>query len=225
MLQNLDANPGLMERVLAYNAAAVSHTTVDQLNRSSTELNDSSANWTGPTLCITDGDTDGRLKVKTESITGLCPSGEAAVPAIPIDTMMLDWDVGKEKDGMLFAKLDIEGGEYDALLGGSKTFSSNLTRPCFIYIEVKRGSPIYDHFSILNETYGYAVYEDLDSGLIGRESFPPKGSLWDGEGNYELRLPGEELAKCIKRVRRVTCAAKASMPRMQHGVGIGVSIA
>ena len=110
---------------------------------------------------------------------------------------------------ILFVKIDIEGGEYEALLGGNQTFSSPETRPCYIYIELKVDTKTskYDKaYHLLTKVYGYSDFDDIDSGLSGPSSYPPKGAVWDLEGNYEFRVPQSEMKQCVERARRSSCS-------------------
>ena len=105
---------------------------------------------------------------------------------------------------LLFAKFDIEGSEYEALLGAKGLFASNATRPCYVYIEIKATSvnPRYEAaFNLLRYAYGYSHYYDIDSGLSGNLSYPPKGAVYPNEGNYEFQLPRGEMEDCTNRVR------------------------
>eukprot|EP00592_Proboscia_alata_P010125 CAMPEP_0194362370 /NCGR_PEP_ID=MMETSP0174-20130528/10102_1 /TAXON_ID=216777 /ORGANISM="Proboscia alata, Strain PI-D3" /LENGTH=326 /DNA_ID=CAMNT_0039135189 /DNA_START=460 /DNA_END=1440 /DNA_ORIENTATION=- len=114
---------------------------------------------------------------------------------------------------LFFAKLDIEGSEYEALLGAKSVFSSKETRPCYVYIEIKFSSvnPAYDKaFHMMKDTYGYTDFYDIDSGLVGNDSYPPIGKAYENEANYEFRLPTSELEECITRVRKHTSCSSSS---------------
>jgi len=121
----------------------------------------------------------------------------------------MDWTYYRSDSGSLFfAKLDIEGGEYEALLGSNTTFSSLDTRPCYVYIELKVETETgkYDRaYELLTTVYGYTGFEDIDSGLSGPPSYPPKGNIWKFEGNYEFRLAPSEMKQCVERVIRSSC--------------------
>lgn len=154
-------------------------------------------------MCVKADDRSGYMKVgKSEN----CAAGEVLVPVITIDSIMMDWAAYRSDSGsLLFVKIDIEGGEYEALLGGNRTFSSPETRPCYIYIELKvdRKSSKYDQaYDLLTNIYGYTDFDDVDSGLSGPNSYPPKGAVWDNEGNYEFRVSPSEMRECVERTRR-----------------------
>ena len=240
LLQDLAANSGLADRVLAYNAAVKSDSLFYGHYKNHSALWNSAAqvmsntNWTGPTMCIPTHEKHGDMSLgnKTSNSDGSCSKlFEVAVPVVTVDVVMRDfWESStstehkaKSNNGrskffrghttplptaargdLLFAKFDIEGSEYEALLGAKALFESNATRPCYVYIEIKSTSvnPRYEAaFNLLRYSYGYSNYHDIDSGLSGNLSYPPKGAVHSNEGNYEFQLPLGEMEGCTNRVR------------------------
>lgn len=149
-------------------------------------------------MCIQTENDSGLMKVDDKVMSHRCPEGEVPMPVITIDAIMTDWGAADKERSLFFSKIDVEGGEYEALLGGTVTFSSKETRPCYVYIELKT-NPVYLKAFRLLKRFGYTEVEDLDSGLSGAASYPPKGILWRDEGNYEFRLPPTELKECVAR--------------------------
>ena len=105
---------------------------------------------------------------------------------------------------LLFAKFDIEGSEYEALLGAKGLYESNATRPCYVYLEIKskRVNPRYEAaFNLLRYSYGYSHYYDIDSGCSGYLFYPLKGAVYFNEGNYKFQWPLGKMEECTNRVR------------------------
>ena len=175
-------------------------------------------NW-APSLCIDSVGNAGTFKTSGGmGSTSSCPPAQLALPITTIDMIMTNWQArrgiksppGKLAFGGLFAfKLDIEGSERDALRGANLSFSDPEQRPCIIYIELKTDEKYAQAFEMLIEL-GYTDIIDIDSGRKGRESYPPLGAKYPGEGNYELRLDSSVYQECVERVREVACTDTSS---------------
>ncbi|EJK48977.1 hypothetical protein THAOC_32185 [Thalassiosira oceanica] len=176
-------------------------------------------NWV-PSLCIeTSVENTGTFKASDGmGSTSSCPPAQLALPITTIDMIMTNWQArrgtksppDKLAYGGLFAfKLDIEGSERDALRGANLSFSDPEQRPCIIYIELKTDEKYTQAFEMLIEL-GYTDIMDMDSGRKGRESYPPLGAKYPGEGNYELRLDSSVYQDCVERVREVACTDTSS---------------
>lgn len=224
MTQDFETNVGLPERVFAYHAAVQSEAAFfdyfEEEKRNETKPSNINGLWDGPTICVEAGKSHGEMQIVGNKRRDGCsnkPPKEVAVPVVTVDMVMRDFwastissnvtiDTGTIQSGNLFfAKLDVEGSEYEALLGAQSVFASSKTRPCYVYIEIKTRLPVYDQaFRLLRDTYGYSEYSDIDSGLWGNISYPPVGALFENEGNYEFRLPAIEMEACTERVRQQT---------------------
>lgn len=193
--KHLAVNPGLQERVFPLLAAVMSKDRFSDF-RGPLVANNS---WHGPYLCDDGSDQEGAMNTVTTK-TNACSESEHAVPMTTIDMIM---SASRIQGALFFIKMDLEGAEYEALTGGGKTFLDPDTRPCIIIVELKVSDdkPYRKAYEFLLEV-GYVEYEDIDSGLEGKDSWPPKGALFGNEGNYEFRLPKEELEKCAMRVRQ-----------------------
>ena len=136
----------------------------------------------------------------TTTKTNACSSGESSVSIITIDMIASAMQV---QGTLFFVKVDLEGAEYEALSGGVDTFGDPEKRPCIVLVELKddNDQPYQEAYNFL-VGIGYSDYEDIDSGLQGTDSWPPRGALFSKEGNYEFRLPPQELASCAMRVLR-----------------------
>ena len=196
MYKHLMVNAGLLERVTRLLAAVMSS---ERLANHQGPLVLSNHTWRGPFLCDDGSDKGGSLDtVSTMSVSNSsCSLDDSRVPIITIDMI-----VSAQPKGMLFfVKMDLEGAEFEALNGGKLTFSDPENRPCIVMIELKLrdGKPYKKALDFLVDM-GYTDYEDIDSGIEGEASWPPLGRLFDGEGNYEFRLPKKELEMCVDRV-------------------------
>merc|ERR1711871_523091 len=58
-------------------------------------------------------------------------------------------------------KIDVEGFEGQALAGATRLLSSPSERPCYVYIELKKGKSYRDAVLILQH-HGYSKFRDLD---------------------------------------------------------------
>ena len=219
MTQDIEMNHGLTERVFSYNAAVKSDASFFGFfqskggNTTNTTAHHPGTAWNGPKMCVESAGTTGVMitnkDTSTSSDTIECTHGEVVVPILTVDVVMSDYwtntTTSQIGGNFFFAKLDIEGAEYDALLGAKSVFSSEEMRPCYVYIEIKVDSAYDRAFHLLKDMYGYAEYQDIDSGLSGDSSYPPRGAKHPNEGNYEFRLPAQEMEKCVKRVRKQSC--------------------
>lgn len=201
MFQNFATNAGLVERVYGYNAAAGSP---NAYSAHQGPLFAETGAWTGPTMCVPSSDKS--LLDQTVGKGTNCPQNEEPIPIITPDSIMKDFSpMIKSGAGLFFVKIDIEGGEYQALLGMREVFSNPETRPCYVYVELKNTPEYEKALKLLTDEYGYPHFTDLDSGVHGIGSFPPEGTRWKNEGNYEFWLPEAEHMACAERVRKATC--------------------
>lgn len=193
---------GLAERVYGYNVAAGSPNAYTAHTGPLFDANDA---WMGPTICVPREDKEVVGKMTTKG--GNCPEHEVSVPIITPDSIIEDFSpMINGGAGLFFAKLDIEGSEYEALMGMRTVFTDPQTRPCYVYIDLKNSPDSEKAVRLLQHEYGYANFMDLDSGLIGNDSFPPKGSRWQNSGNYEFWLNESDGLACAERVQKVSCA-------------------
>jgi len=206
MYQHLMVNPGLSRRVHGLNAAVMSKEVF--LSGSSTTLDGSlvsqdNQTWIGPVLCDDGTDKEGVMETTATNVVAgsSCLPKEVQVPIIILDMIAAKGQQFIKEGTLFFIKMDLEGAEYDALQGGREMFSNPNTRPCIVMIELKNVAtkPYKQAFDFLVEM-GYTDYEDIDSGVQGIDAWPPKGQLFSNEGNYEFRLPANDLEQCAARV-------------------------
>ncbi|CAB9528055.1 expressed unknown protein [Seminavis robusta] len=195
MYKHLMVNPGLVDRVHGLNAAVMSNDRFPNEAKSPPLVSDNA--WKGPVLCDDGTDKPGVMDTVTTKADS-CTTAELRVPIVTIDMVMSAHTRGT----LFFMKIDLEGAEYESLRGGNATFSDPDSRPCIVIIELKVNvdKPYKEAFDFM-VAKGYTDYEDLDSGITGADSWPPRGLLFGNEGNYEFRLP-KELDFCTMQVLR-----------------------
>jgi len=170
--------------------------------------------WPGSSLCmpIQSGQNLGGFSV-TDLPAGLlgnsCKVGvETNVPIVSVSEIMNDWqgeDHSQLNYGGLFAvKVDVEGAEAGVIKSAMNIFTNHEQRPCMMYFELKKSEAYKEAFVTLLEL-GYTEVIDVDSGKTGKDSYPPQGSLYSNEGNYEFKLASDHFQKCIDRVKQNTC--------------------
>mmetsp|Transcript_17370 Transcript_17370/g.26338 ORF Transcript_17370/g.26338 Transcript_17370/m.26338 type:complete len:603 (-) Transcript_17370:33-1841(-) len=206
MYKNLAANPGLVERVYAYNSAAGFYEPAadneEVLSSSSRRFSfdAKTGSWNGPTRCVSSG--------PSIFFTESCPTSKVPVPILQVNGIMSDVSPSLMREGaLLFLKIDVDDDDVHKVLLGARDVLTNLAiRPCFVYVKLKANNPDHEQaLQLLRDEYGYSSYEDLDSGLLGSDSYPPKGAYNYNEGTYEFWLP--DTASCTERVQKVSTLA------------------
>jgi len=198
MYQNLATNAGLIERVYAYNVEAGSPEAFAEYDGNTPLFDNVSGAWVGPIACVSSG--------PNIYLTDKCPASKAPVPILNIDHIMTDFvSISSKNEGgraaLFYLKMNLEGGDYQALLGARTLFSSTETRPCYVYIKLQGDNPSHEEaFHLLRNDYGYTNFADLDSGE--KASYPPQGRFRPNEGNYEFGLPPAEEKACVERVQQ-----------------------